>query len=175
MPKIAKKSGAFLVPAERIAGLIHFLRGQKVMLDADLADLYGVETGVLVRAVTRHCKRFPPDFMFRLHQREFRRLRCQFGISNARGGRRYRPYAFTEQGVAMLSSVLNTDRAVDVNIEIMRAFARLRRVLESNETLAKKLDALERKYDGRFAEVFEAIRLLMKPDVPARGRIGFTS
>ena len=129
-----------LIPAERIERAILLIRGHKVLLDSDLAGLYDVETKSLVRAVKRNIERFPSDFMFQLAADEFDRLRCQFGTSNTgvgRGGRRYRPYAFTEQGVAMLSSVLRSPRAVAVNIEIMRAFVRLRQMLASHAELAR--------------------------------------
>jgi hypothetical protein len=154
--------------------LILLVRGHRVMFDEDLARLYGVETKNLVRAVSRNLARFPPDFMFRLEYDEVRNLRCQLGTSSVgHGGRRYLPYAFTEQGVAMLSSVLRSPRAVQVNIEIMRAFVRLRRLLLENADLARKLAELEQKYDGQFRVVFEAIRELMEPaEEPAR-KIGF--
>jgi hypothetical protein len=162
------------IPAERIEKAILLVRGEKVMLDADLADLYGVETKALNRAVKRNLSRFPADFMFQLTQAEMEALRFHFGASTGRGGRRYRPYAFTELGVAMLSSVLNSERAVNVNIEIMRAFARLRRLLATHADLARKLEALEKKYDAQFKVVFDAIRQLMAPPPePKRGRIGF--
>ena len=164
-----------LVPMERIERAILMLRGHKVMLDADLAALYGVETKALVRAVKRNEDRFPHDFMFQLSREESDNLRRHFGTSSSWGGRRYLPYAFTEQGVAMLSSVLRSPRAVQVNIEIMRAFVRLRKMLASNAELAKKLDALEKKYDVQFRAVFEAIRQLMAPREPKRRRIGFGS
>ncbi len=166
-----------LIPAERIERAILLIRGHKVILDSDLAALYSVETKTLVRATKRNIDRFPSDFMFQLTEDEFDRLRRQFGTSNeptGRGGRRYAPYAFTEQGVAMLSSVLRSPRAVAVNIEIMRAFVRLRRMLASHADLARKLDALERKYDTQFKQVFDAIRQLMAPPAgPKRRRIGF--
>src|SRR4051812_35313893 len=155
-----------LVPRERIERAIILLRGEKVMLDADLAALYGVETGHLNRAVLRNKDRFPADFMFQLNDKEAEALRCQFGISNMRGGRRYVPFAFTEQGVAMLSSVLRGPRAVEVNIEIMRAFVRLRQLLASHADLARKLDEIEKKYDKQSAMVLEAIRKLMEPPQP---------
>jgi len=161
-------------PAD-IERAILLLRGLRVMLDEDLAEMYGVETKSLIRAVTRNLSRFPPDFMFRLTYGERSDLRYQFGTSRSWGGRRHLPYAFTEQGVAMLSSVLRSPRAVAVNIEIMRAFVRLRRLLLENVDLAKKLTALERKYDGQFRVVFEAIRELMEPaptPTPEK-RIGF--
>ena len=161
-----------LIPKERIARAILVVRGQKVLLDADLAALYQVETGALVRAVMRNRRRFPDDFMFQLVTDELANLKCQIGISSW-GGRRSLPYAFTEQGVAMLSSVLRSARAVDVNVEIMRAFVELRRVLNSHAELARKLEALERKYDGQFKAVFEAIRQLMAPPGGSRRKIGF--
>jgi len=157
-----------LVPVERIDKSIVLIRGQKVMLDADLAALYGVETRVLIQAVKRNIERFPMDFMFRLTRGEFKILRSQIVTSRRWGGRRYPPYAFTEQGVAMLSSVLRSGRAVQVNIEIMRAFVRLRRMLASNAELAAKLAALERKYDEQFKVVFDAIRRLMAPPHSSR-------
>jgi hypothetical protein len=152
---------------------IRLLRGQKVILDADLADLYGVETRVLVQAVKRNLERFPADFMFQLTAEEFNVLRSQTVTSRGWGGRRYPPYAFTEQGVAMLAGVLNSPRAVQVNIEIMRAFVRFRKMLSSHAKLEKKLLELEEKYDGQFAMVFEALRQLMAPPEPKHKRIGF--
>jgi phage regulator Rha-like protein len=163
-----------LVPVEIIEKKILLIRGEKVMLDADLAELYGVETKMLVRAVKRNIDRFPSDFMIQLNREEFENLRFQFGTSSRWGGRRYLPYAFTEQGVAMLSSVLNSERAVKVNVEIMRAFVRLRQMLASNAELARKLDALEKKYDHQFKVVFDAIIQLMTPlDTKKKGKIGF--
>lgn len=160
---------------------ILMLRGQRVMLDADLAELYSVETKALNRAVKRNRDRFPQDFMFQLTREESELLRCQIGTSKMqasvsstqRGGRRYLPYAFTEQGVAMLSSVLKSKRAVLVNIEIMRAFVRLRQLLTANADLARKLEALERKYDTQFKVVFDAIRELMAPPSATTRPIGF--
>jgi hypothetical protein len=163
-----------VILVERIARAIVLIRGQKVMLDGDLAILYGVETGALNRAVKRNADRFPVDFMFRLTPEEVENLKCQIGISRW-GGRRSPPLAFTEQGVAMLSSVLRSERAVRVNIEIMRAFVQLRQMLSSNADLARKLEALEKKYDTQFKVVFDAIRELMTPQAPAtKRRIGFT-
>ena len=165
-----------LVPAERIENSILLIRKEKVILDEDLAFLYGVSTKVLIQAVKRNIDRFPPDFMFQLGKEEFASLRSQFVTSkrkSARGGRRYPPYAFTEQGVAMLSSVLNSPRAVKVNIEIMRAFVRLRKILTSHVYLARKLEALEKKYDAQFRGVFEAIRQLMAPPAAPQKKIGF--
>lgn len=169
MKKIVKA----LLPAERIERSILFVRQQKVLLDADLAGLYGVETKKLIRAIKRNLDRFPPDFMFQLNSNEFSILRSQFGTSKLWGGRRYLPYAFTEQGVAMLSSVLRSPRAVSVNIEIMRAFVRLRQILSAHADLARKLVELEEKYDERFRIVFEAIRQLMMPPEEKREPIGF--
>ncbi|MEQ4488821.1 MAG: ORF6N domain-containing protein [Dehalococcoides mccartyi] len=162
-----------LIPADRIEQAILLIRKQKVMLDADLAALYGVETKALVQAVKRNLERFPEDFMFQLSRDEFSILRSQSVTSSDWGGRRYPPYAFTEQGVAMLSSVLRSQRAVQVNIEIMRTFIRLRQMLASNAELAHKLDEMEKKYDAQFKEVFEAIRQLMTPPEPKRRAIGF--
>ena len=144
-----------------------------MILDDTLASLYGVPTKSLIRAVKRNRARFPPDFMFQLTAEEFDILRYQFGTSSSWGGRRHQPYAFTEHGVAMLSSVLRSDRAVQVNIEIMRAFVRLREILQMNRDLAEKLDALERRYDGQFRVVFDAIRALMRPNVKPTKSIGF--
>ena len=164
-------------PAERIERAILVLRGHKVMLDSGLADLYEVPTKVLLQAVKRNLERFPADFMFRLTNQEVAALRSQFVTSNesGRGGRRYVPYAFTEQGVAMLSTVLNSPRAIAVNIEIMRAFVRLRLILGSNKELARRLDELEAKTDVRFRQVFEAIRQLMAPPEPKQRPIGFVT
>ncbi|HET6880273.1 MAG TPA: ORF6N domain-containing protein [Pirellulales bacterium] len=166
------------IPAERIERSILLIRGQKVMLDSDLAELYGVETKNLNKAVKRNLDRFPTDFMFQLAAEEAEALRFQFGTSKAaRGGRRYLPNAFTEQGVAMLSSVLRSKRAVEVNIAIMRAFVRLREILATHKDLAAKLAELERKlgeHDEKFQIVFEAIRQLMAPPpAPKKRRIGF--
>ncbi len=161
-----------LVISERIEKRILLLRGQRVMLSMDLAELYGVEPRVLVQAVKRNNERFPGDFMFQLNLQEVRNLKSQIVISSW-GGRRFTPLAFTEQGVAMLSSVLRSNRAVRVNIEIMRAFVRLRELISSNKDLAKRLDELEKKYDAQFKTVFDAIRQLMTPPEPKPRRIGF--
>ncbi len=150
-----------IVAVEQIENSILILRGQKVMLDSDLAEMYEVETKVLNQAVQRNIERFPDDFMFQLTLKEYDVLKSQTVTSNARGGRRTPPYAFTEQGVAMLSSVLRSDRAVSVNIEIMRAFVRLRSMLASHADLARKVESLEQKYDGQFAQIFQAIYDLM--------------
>ena len=168
-------SNTNLILIERIERSIYLIRGEKVMLDRDLAALYEVETKVLNRAVKRNLQRFPADFMFQLTTDEAENLRCQFGTSSFHGGRRYRPYVFTEQGVAMLSSVLNSERAVLVNIEIMRAFVKLRQILLSNTEFARQLQELESKYDRQFRIVFDAIRQLMATPVRDRKAIGFRS
>ena len=161
------------VPAERIERAILLLRGQKVILDHDLANLYAVESRALVQAVKRNIERFPADFMFQLTMREWKGLRSQIVISKGRGGRRYPPYAFTEQGVAMLSSILRSPHAVLVNIEIMRAFVRLRRLIASSDALAKRLKDMEQRYDHQFRVVFDLIRRLMEKPEGKLGRIGF--
>ncbi len=162
------------IVAARITRSIVLLRGQRVLLDSDLAFLYGVETKALNQAVRRNAARFPLDFMFPLTAEEGANLKSQIVTSSAWGGRRKRPYAFTEQGVAMLSSVLRSPRAVAVNIEIVRAFVELRRALETTAGLARKLETLERRYDGQFKNVFEAIRQLMIPSKSATKKIGYT-
>lgn len=163
------------VPSERIERRIFMLRGQKVMLSTDLAELYEVQPKALVQALKRNIERFPADFMFQLSQQEFENLKSQIVTSSWGGLRRAAPYAFTEQGVAMLSSVLRSKRAVMVNVEIMRAFVRLRQMLVAHVELARQLAALEKKYDAQFKVVFDAIRELMTP-VPGKKRpIGFTS
>jgi len=187
------------VPAERILHSIHILRGERVLLDADLAALYEVETRVLIQAVKRNLDRFPADFMVQVTDQEWTNLKSQSVISSSWGGRRTAPYAFTELGVAMLSSVLNSERAIQANISgttprsdsanalssrshpsgvrgwgpVMRAFTQLRGMLAAHADLARKMESLERKYDGQFQVVFEAIRDLMAPPVPAKKPIGF--
>ena len=163
------------VPVERIEHAILLIRGHKVMLDVDLADLYGVTTAHLKRAVRRNAERFPPDFMLHLTAKEYDSLRCQFGILKRGRHAKYLPLAFTEQGVAMLSGILRNPRAVHVNIEIMRAFVRLRCILASHKDLARKLADLEKKYDAQFRVVFDAIRQLMTSPAPPRRQIGFSS
>jgi hypothetical protein len=196
-------SGGLLIP-EKIAPLVHLLRHEKVILDSDLAELYGVTTGVLNQAVQRNLDRFPSDFMFQVTENELETLKCQSGmakneeptlksqsviaknaesdlkfqsgISKGRGGRRTLPYAFTEQGVAMLSSVLHSPRAVEVNIAIMRTFVQLRRLMDSNALLAEKIESLEAKYadhDQQFQIVFDAIRQLIATDDSPKREIGF--
>ncbi len=157
----------------RIEASILLIRGQRVMLDADLAAMYGVQTKVLTQAVKRNRDRFPDDFMFQLDYQELEILRSQIVTSSEWGGRRYRPYAFTEQGVAMLSSVLRSPRAVKVNIEIMRTFVRLRSMLASHQELASRLTALEKKYDVQFKVVFDAIKALMDADSKEDKPMGF--
>ena len=163
---------ANVIPLERIERSILLIRGHKVMLSTELANLYHVEPRALIQAIKRNLNRFPDDFMFQLSAEEWENLKSQFVISSW-GGVRIPPYAFTEQGVAMLSSVLNSYRAVQVNIEIMRAFVRLRQMLSSNVELARKLETLEKKYDAEFKVVFDAIRQLMSPPEPKRREIGF--
>jgi hypothetical protein len=162
------------VPVGRVEQAIIFLRGQRVILDRDLAALYGVPTKALKQAVRRNIGRFPEDFLFLLTPQELTEWRSQFVTSiGDRMGLRHPPMAFTEQGVAMLSSVLNSERAILVNVEIIRTFVKLRRMLASNAELARRLDALEKKYDAQFKVVFDAIRQLMAPPTKPRRSIGF--
>lgn len=161
-----------VIPIETIEKKILLLRGQKVMLDKDIAELYNVLTRDLNKAVRRNLDRFPEDFMFQLLEEEFKDLKFQFGTSRW-GGTRKQPYAFTEHGVAMLSSVLRSKRAAQVNIEIMRAFVKLRELLATHKDLARKLEELEKKYDSQFRIVFEAIRQLMMPPEKTKRQIGF--
>jgi ORF6N domain len=166
---------ADVVPMERIASKIYLIRELKVMLDRDLAELYNVETSQLKRAVRRNIDRFPSDFMFELTQTELENWRCQFGTSKSdKMGLRYKPMAFTEQGVAMLSSVLRSKRAIHVNIQIMRAFTQLRKMLSTHEDLKRKIESMERKYDQQFQIVFEAIKQLLETDETPKKKIGFT-
>jgi hypothetical protein len=171
------------IPADGISGAIVVLRGHKVLLDEDLAALYGVATKVLVQAVKRNERRFPSDFMFQLTASEWQALRSRTVTSRpGHGGRRYAPYAFTEQGVAMLSSTLGSERAIAVNIEIMRTFVRMRELLASNRELARRLDQLEARldrklvaHDDAIAAILSAIRELMHSPAPKRRSIGFTA
>ena len=167
---------ATIIPIERITEEIYKIRGQKVMLDRDLAELYGVETKVLKQSVRRNISRFPEDFMFELTKEEFQNWRSQFVTSKSdRMGLRYSPMAFTEQGVAMLSSILNSDRAIQVNIQIMRAFTRLRQLLSAHADFKREIEAMEKKYDENFKIVFEAIKQLVETeDKPKKKRIGYT-
>jgi len=164
-----------LIPLEVIEQRILLIRGQRVMLSTHLAELYNVETRVLNQAVKRNISRFPEDFMFQLNSTEAERLVSQNVIPHKKYFGGALPYAFTEQGVAMLSSVLNSERAIKVNIEIMRAFAKLREIISQNKDLVRRLDELEKKYDAQFKMVFDAIRQLMAPQEPKRPkrRIGF--
>jgi hypothetical protein len=176
MEKEKPATGRAAIPVERITQSILLIRGHKVILDKDLAALYGVGTRVLNQAVKRNWARFPEDFMFQLTWEEVENPRSQFVILKWGKNIKYLPYAFTEQGVAMLSSVLRSERAVRVNIEIMRAFVQLRQMLSSHADLARKLAALEKKYDVQFKVVFDAIRELTAPPEPSRKRrIGFIS
>jgi hypothetical protein len=159
--------------SEQVERNILLIRGHRVMLDTDLAKLYRVPTKAINQAVKRNTNRFPVDFMFQLTSEETTALRSQFVTSKNRGGRQYRPYAFTEQGVAMLSSVLHSERAIQVNIAIMRAFVQLRELIGSNKGLARRLNELEKKYDSQFRVVFDAIRELMAEPESKVKRIGF--
>jgi hypothetical protein len=166
-----------IIPIERLVQSIRWIRGQRVLLDSDFAILYDVTTGNLNKAVKRNAGRFPSDFMFQLKSEELVNLKFQFGISSWGGRRRSRPYVFTEQGIAMLSSVLNSERAIKVNIAIMRVFVKVRQMLETNRELAQKFSELEQrvgKHDKEIAAIFEAIRQLMAPpEKPRKREIGF--
>jgi hypothetical protein len=175
-----RRTEGYAIRVERVEGAIFEIRGQKVMLDADLASLYGVETGALVRAVKRNLDRFPADFQFQLSREEVESLRCQIGISKGRGGRRYLPYVFTEHGAVMLASILKTKRAAEVSVFVVRAFVRLRRTLGDQRRIVLKLAELERTiavHDDRLKVLFDASRKLMqkpKPEPePERRKIGF--
>jgi hypothetical protein len=178
-----RQTGITPLPAEHIAQSILVVRGHKVLLDEDLAALYGVATGVLIQAVKRNIRRFPADFMFQLTDAEWTVLRSRIVISSSgHGGRRYAPYVFTEQGVAMLSSVLASEQAIAVNIEIMRAFVKLRELLVPNKELARRFTELEARLDKKLTEhdqaiaaILSAIRELMNPPAPKRRPIGFTA
>jgi hypothetical protein len=165
------------IPEDTILSKIHLMRGRKVMLDSDLATLYEVSTGALLQAVKRNIERFPDDFMQLMTRQEFRALISQNVIpKTGRGGRRTQPFVFTEQGVAMLSSILKSRRAIQVNIQIMRTFSKLKHILEAHKDLKKKIEEMERKYDGNFKIVFDALRELLTPPTPSprpKGPIGF--
>lgn len=162
-----------LIPIETIVSKIIIIRSEKVLLDSDLAELYAVETRVLMQAVSRNLNRFPDDFMFQLNEREFENLKSHF-VTSSWGGRRKLPYVFTEQGVAMLSSVLRSKRAVEVNIAIMRTFVKMRKLLSSHKELRMKIEEMEKKYDKNFRIVFSAIKELMEPlDKNNKKKIGF--
>ena len=167
------EDGTALVPVERIVRAVHVVRGERVLLDEDLAELYGVETKVLNQAVTRNAGRFPEDFAFRLTQAEWADLKSQSGTSSGWGGRRKLPRAFTEQGVAMLSGVLRSERAVTVNVEIMRAFVRMRRLVASHEDLAARVDEIEQRTAAGFRQMWQALQPLLKPKAGEGRRIGF--
>lgn len=172
---MAKSSG--VISIERIQKSIYLIRGQKVMLDKDLASLYGVETKTLIQAVKRNIERFPGDFMYQLADKEFANLRSQI-VTSSWGGRRYLPYAFTEHGVAMLSSVLNSERAVQVNIAVIRAFIKMREMLNTHKELMTRLNELESKvgkHDMEVRTIFKAIHHLMNPPLKKKGTIGFHS
>lgn len=161
------------IPQERIESRIFLIRGRKVMIDQDLAELYGVQTKVLNLAVKRNLSRFPSDFMFQVNAQEMKSLRFQFETSKGRGGRRYFPYVFTEQGVTMLSCVLNSERAIYVNIQIMRAFTKLRELMMTHKDLQRKIEDMEKKYDHKFQIVFDAIKRLLEPPEKKREPMGF--
>ncbi|HTY08020.1 MAG TPA: ORF6N domain-containing protein [Candidatus Edwardsbacteria bacterium] len=162
-----------IITIDRIKGSIYFLRGARVLLSTHLAELYQVEPRALMQAVKRNADRFPDDFVFQLNDDEVENLKSQIVISSWGGSRRANPYAFTEQGIAMLSSVLRSKRAVQVNIQIMRTFVQLRALMLSNAALARKLTALEAKNDLQFKQVFEALRYLMSPNAKTTKSIGF--
>ena len=163
-----------LIPSEHIENKIFFLRGAKVMLARDLAILYGVETKTLNQAVNRNKERFPSDFMFQLTNEEARNWRSQFVTSNSdKMGLRYAPYAFTEQGVAMLSSVLKSNRAILINIQIIRTFTKLREMIQENDSLRLKLENIEKRFDEQFKVVFDALRNILTTDEEPRPEIGF--
>ena len=162
-----------IIPEERIEKMIFLIRGKKVMLDRDLAFLYGVKTKVLIQAIKRNIERFPNDFMFQLNVKEFGVLRSQI-VTSSWGGRRYNPFVFTEQGVAMLSSVLQSKKAIHINIQIMRTFSKLRRILSSHKDILRKVEEMESKYDYQFKTVFQAIKKLLAPPRPkSKLPIGF--
>ncbi|PIR68863.1 DNA-binding protein [Candidatus Nomurabacteria bacterium CG_4_10_14_0_2_um_filter_30_12] len=179
------KTQLILIPSETVMSKIFLIRGKKVMIDSDLANLYGTKTKELNLAVKRNLERFPIDFMFKLNKQETEiwksqidihstvNLRLQFETSNKRGGRRYLPYVFTEEGVAMLSSVLNSKRAIQTNIQIIRTFTKLREMLMTNKELREKIEKLERKYDQNFRIVFQTIQSFLKEDNKSKSKIGF--
>ena len=162
-----------LMQLNQITEMIYVIRGERVMLDSDLAEIYGVSTKRLNEQVRRNIGRFPDDFMFQLNEKEFDNLRSQIATSSSWGGRRYPPYVFTEHGAVMLASVLNSEIAIHASIQVVRAFIHLRKLLISNDELARKLDKLEKKYDSQFSIVFEAIRKLMSDDESPQRKIGF--
>ena len=162
------------IPEEVLMQKIYLVNGIKVMLDSDLAELYQVETKRLNEQVKRNSGRFPEDFMFQINDEEFENLRSHFATSSEKhGGRRYLPYAFTEQGIAMLSGVLRSEKAVQVNIAIMRAFVQMREAMLSNKDMARKIDEMESKYDGQFQIIFDALRSIFEAPVPDKPQIGY--
>jgi hypothetical protein len=161
-----------LIPNERIEGKIYLIRGKKVMFDRDLAALYGVTTGALNQAVKRNPERFPDDFMFQLTEKEFENLKSQF-VTSSWGGVRKLPFVFTEHGVLMLSSVLKSDRAIQVNIQIVRIFTRLRQLVATNREILAKVEQMEKKYDEQFKVVFEVMKRLLAEEEKPKRRIGF--
>jgi len=170
------KDNLAIIPIERIQSQIFYIRGQKVMFDRDLAELYQVETRALNQAVRRNPKRFPDEFMFQLNKREFENWRSQIVTSNKdKMGLRRPPLVFTEQGVAMLSSVLKSERAIQVNIQIMKTFTKLREMLQTHEDLRRKIEAMEKKYDKQFRIVFQTIKLLLKEEEEPKNPIGFST
>lgn len=161
-----------IIPSERIIGKIYIIRNRKVMLDKDLAELYGVPTKVFNQAIKRNTKRFPEDFMFQLNKEEFKNLRSQI-VTSSWGGTRYQPLVFTEQGVAMLASVLNSDRAINVNIQIIRTFVKIRELLATNELLQRKMMEIEKKYDNKIKEIFNILEHLLTEEKNPKREIGF--
>ncbi|MFH1825825.1 MAG: ORF6N domain-containing protein [bacterium] len=161
-----------IIPVERIEKVIFLIREEKVVLDSDLADLYGVKTKALLQAVKRNKDRFPDDFMFQLSEAEYEILRSQ-NVTSSWGGRRYRPYAFTEHGILMLSSVLNSNRAIQVNIQIMRTFTKLRRIFSTHKDILRRIEQMENKYDKQFKVVFDVIKALIQEPEEKLKRIGF--
>ncbi len=179
-----KTTNELIIYNEIIESKILFIRGKKVIMDQELASLYGVKTKHLNQAVKRNISRFPEDFMFRLDNREMKVWSAKIGLNETKnmrsqsvtsyvGGRRHRPYVFTEQGIAMLSSVLNSERAIQVNIQIMRTFTKIREMLASNRELREKIEQLEKKYDGQFKVIFKLIKQLLETEVKPKNRIGF--
>jgi phage regulator Rha-like protein len=163
-----------IIPSERIVSKIYIIRNRKVMIDRDLAGLYGVTTGNLNLAVRRNIKRFPEDFMFQMTKEEMKNWILQFATSNStKMGLRKSPYVFTEQGVAMLSSVLNSDRAINVNIQIIRTFTKIRELLATNEALQRKMIEMEKKYDGKIKEIFDTLGFLLEDKIKPKKQIGF--
>jgi phage regulator Rha-like protein len=176
MPKKTDETIGPMIPTERIEQRIFVIRGQRVMLDSDLAELYGVETKYVVRAVKRNLARFPADFVFLLNSKELSILRCQIGTSRSWGGRRTPPYAFTEHGAIMLASVLNSERAIEASVFVVRAFVKLRSLLATHKEIAQKLTELERKLTGHDEDIktlFAAMRQLMAPPDTKTKRVGF--